>query len=401
MRRLRLGEYGDVTPAQARKRAIASRGLVAMGGDPWAERKATLNAEAAARLDSKRQAAAETYTLRMLIAEWERVSLADRSKSYRTEATRALRVGFAPLLDRPAHAIRRADLQKLLDTMTKAKPGRRVGPPAPPGAPAGQVIARRTRTYGHAMYAWGVRRALVAANPFAETVTEGRDTGRERVLSDAELGEVWRATGKLGWPWGPFFRFLLLTIQREAETAGLQWGELAPDLATWELPGHRTKNGRPHVVHLAEPARAVLRDVPRIAAARRPAVDPAASPHGAQPAALVFTMTGRVPISGFSNAKERLDRLIVAARHEAAAIAGREPAPLVPWRLHDFRRSGVTVMARKGVQVAVADKILNHSQGAIRGVAAVYQRHDFMAEREAAMQLWAAHVLAVADDTES
>jgi len=33
----------------------------------------------------------------------------------------------------------------------------------------------------------------------------------------------------------------------------------------------------------------------------------------------------------------------------------------------------------------VADKILNHQAGTISGVAAVYQRHDFLAERKAAL----------------
>jgi hypothetical protein len=65
--------------------------------------------------------------------------------------------------------------------------------------------------------------------------------------------------------------------------------------------------------------------------------------------------------------------------------------------MHDFRRTGVTVLARKGVRWEVADRLLNHVGGAIRGVAAVYQRHDFLAEREAALATWAAHVLAVGE----
>jgi hypothetical protein len=49
-------------------------------------------------------------------------------------------------------------------------------------------------------------------------------------------------------------------------------------------------------------------------------------------------------------------------------------------------------MARLGVTPHVADKILNHQAGTISGVAAVYQRHDFVAERKAALELWGAHV---------
>jgi hypothetical protein len=36
-------------------------------------------------------------------------------------------------------------------------------------------------------------------------------------------------------------------------------------------------------------------------------------------------------------------------------------------------------------------------EGAIRDVAAVYQRHEFLPERERALHAWARHVLAVAE----
>jgi hypothetical protein len=62
------------------------------------------------------------------------------------------------------------------------------------------------------------------------------------------------------------------------------------------------------------------------------------------------------------------------------------------WRLHDLRRTIVSGMARLGVPPHVADKILNHQAGTISGVAAVYQRHDFLAERKEALDRWGAHV---------
>jgi hypothetical protein len=49
-------------------------------------------------------------------------------------------------------------------------------------------------------------------------------------------------------------------------------------------------------------------------------------------------------------------------------------------------------MARLGVPPHVADKILNHQAGTISGVAAVYQRHDFLAERLEALDRWGVHV---------
>jgi hypothetical protein len=52
----------------------------------------------------------------------------------------------------------------------------------------------------------------------------------------------------------------------------------------------------------------------------------------------------------------------------------------------------VSGMARLGIAPHVADKILNHQAGTISGVAAVYQRHEFLSERRQALDLWAAHV---------
>jgi hypothetical protein len=49
-------------------------------------------------------------------------------------------------------------------------------------------------------------------------------------------------------------------------------------------------------------------------------------------------------------------------------------------------------MARLGIPPHIADKILNHQAGTISGVAAVYQRHDFLAEREEALDRWGVHV---------
>jgi hypothetical protein len=52
-------------------------------------------------------------------------------------------------------------------------------------------------------------------------------------------------------------------------------------------------------------------------------------------------------------------------------------------------------MARLGVPPHVADKILNHQGGTISGVAAVYQRHEFLPQRKDALDLWGAHISAL------
>ena len=50
-----------------------------------------------------------------------------------------------------------------------------------------------------------------------------------------------------------------------------------------------------------------------------------------------------------------------------------------------------------GIPPHVADKLLNHITGSIQGVAAVYQRAEFLPERKRAIEAWAAHVIACAE----
>jgi hypothetical protein len=96
----------------------------------------------------------------------------------------------------------------------------------------------------------------------------------------------------------------------------------------------------------------------------------------------VFSLLGTKPFPGFSRAKRRLDQL--------SGVAG--------WRLHDLRRTCVSRMARLGIARHVADKVLNHQCGTISGVAAVYQRHEFLVERQEALGIWGRHLEKIASD---
>jgi integrase len=90
----------------------------------------------------------------------------------------------------------------------------------------------------------------------------------------------------------------------------------------------------------------------------------------------VFAAPGAKPFQHFAAAKRKLD--------EISGVSG--------WRLHDLRRTCVSGMARLGIAPHVADKVLNHQSGTISGVAAVYQRHEFLLERRVALEQWGTHV---------
>jgi integrase len=213
------------------------------------------------------------------------------------------------------------------------------------------------------MFRWAVRRRRVAASPCAGVWAPGPGAPRERVLSAGEVRDLWRACGEIGYPYGPAVKLLLLTGCRLAEIGELRWEEVDDSGAELHLPGNRVKNHRPHTVFLAPAARAILADVPRI-----------------EGCPFVFSSTGRKPLNGWSNAKDRLEQAM---------------KPRSPWRVHDLRRTAVTGMVELGVPPHVVELMVNHVGGARGGVAGVYNRSEMRAERRAAADRWAAHVAGI------
>src|SRR5215213_8622615 len=67
----------------------------------------------------------------------------------------------------------------------------------------------------------------------------------------------------------------------------------------------------------------------------------------------------------------------------------------VPWRLHNIRRTVATRLAELGVQPHVIEAVLNHVSGHKAGVAGIYNRALYAAEKRQALDLWSEHVRAV------
>ena len=348
-RRVPIGRWGAVTLEKARAAAKGILGNVAAGNDVAADR-------AADRKKKAEEAATAKMTLEKLIQEWESLALAKARKSHRVNAPRAIRSSFAKELKEPASALPRRRAVEVLDAIVES------------GRP---TMAARTLAYGRACYGWGVKRGKVDANPFAGLPVETTSSSRDRVLTEDEVLIIWTAAAGMGWPFGPLFQILLLTVQRRDEVTGMRWSELSADLTVWIIPKERAKNHRSHIVHLAPDVVALLKQAPRFAEGKSD---------------LVFTTTGKTPVSGISKTKAKLEQ-------KAAELwKGAEPMP--HWQLHDFRRTAVTWLAGQGVPPYVCDRLLNHVTGSIQGVAAVYQRQEFLPERKAALEKWAEHVVA-------
>jgi integrase len=344
-KRYTIAEHGDITPDQARDEAIKLRGQIRMGIDPQEEKKVRALPPPKARAFAE---TADDYLRR--VAKTLRPSSAK-------EWTRIIERDVKPAWGaRGIESIARRDVRELVDGIAKR------------GA---EVQANRTLARLKTLFNWAVEQDIIPSSPAAGLRPVAKEVERDRVLSDDEIRWFWSACDRLGWPFGPLFKLLLLTAQRRDEVGTLEWSHLSADGTTWTMPREKSKNDRAHEVQLSPMARTLLQSLPRLSNT------------------FVFTTNGVRPASGFSRAKATLDRLMEAQRREELELAEDAPPAIPGWILHDLRRTAATGMARVNVAPHVVDKILNHVSGSIRGVAAIYNRHSYLDERRAALEAWA------------
>jgi integrase len=337
LRKYTIGPYGRVTLHQARVAAQKVFAAKLEGRDPAAEKRAARRRIVADRVEDL----LETF-------------IAQRLSQNRSggEIARLLRREIGKTwAGRSIHEISKRDVVEVVTPIEQR------------GAP---VAANKALKSIKTFLGWCVGRAVLDQSPAEGVPLPSKEVARDRVLEDNELAHVILAARKLGGPYGGIVELLALTGQRREEVARLQREELDLTRQVWTLPKTRTKNAKVHVVHLSEQSMAMLKR----AGERGP---------------YVFSFLGSKPFSDFSRAKRRLDQL--------SGVTG--------WRLHDLRRTCVSGMARLGIAPHVADKILNHLSGTISGVAAVYQRHEFLAERREALERWGIHVAHIVAEASS
>jgi hypothetical protein len=103
------------------------------------------------------------------------------------------------------------------------------------------VAANRTLAYIRRLFDWAAQRGMIADNPCRGIRPPGREQDRDRVLSDVELAQLWRACDDLGGPFSLIVKLLILTGQRRTEVSDMVWHEIDLGGRTWVMPpGART-----------------------------------------------------------------------------------------------------------------------------------------------------------------
>ncbi len=289
-------------------------------------------------------------------------------RTYNTHKSNVERWLIPVLGKKSLSAISRRDITEVLDRIPSGKPA----------LPRNVFVLLRT------IFNWAIGRGELEKPPMLGMKVPRAAPERHHILSDDELVVVAATAPKLGPIWGNLVHMLILTGQRLREVAHMEWSELNRAGRLWQIPRSRTKNGRDHVVPLNQAAVATLDGL------AGPDASDYAEPEWPRSGFVFSHMPGK-PISGFSKVKARLDRMLTATV---------EPQ-VRPWRLHDLRRTVATNMQRLGVRFEVTEAILNHVSVTQAAIASVYERHDWLDEKRAALDAWGAKLLSLIESYEA
>ncbi|EPY03231.1 tyrosine-type recombinase/integrase [Magnetospirillum fulvum] len=185
-----------------------------------------------------------------------------------------------------------------------------------------------------------------------------QEQARRRTLTEAELTAAWIGTADMGDLSRDYIRLLMLTGQRRDEVRLMDWSEVDLAAALWTIPAVRYKTNIAQAVPLSSQAMTILR---------------ARWAEGATGPVLLGRGDGK-PFNGTLNALRRL-RVLVGGKGD--------------FTLHDIRRTLRTGLARLGVDETTAELVIGHVP---QGIVKVYDQHDRMDERRAALQQWADHL---------
>jgi integrase len=309
-----IARVGQIPLAEARAKAKEWTEAAALKRDPAEEAR-----KAKAALDARK-----------IFGELAEVFIARHIRKQRraADSEREIRNWVLPKLGkRPLAEITRKDIAHLIGEIRDR--------PAP-------MLAHNVFGHIRRFYSWLLSQPefedLVAVSPCDRIKAKdliGEKHHRQRVLKDEELRAVWKATDTLGYPWGYFYKLLLLTGCRKTEASDARWGEFDFKARLWTIPPERFKSDRVHLIPLSPDAATLLADMPR----------------WTEGDFLFSTNQGRIPINSFSKAKTRLDTLV-------AAELGRVPEP---WVIHDIRRTVRTRLSALRIPSEVAEMVIGHS----------------------------------------
>ena len=344
--RATIGSYPATSLAAARGKALESRGHVEEGRDP----RLVLAGQASTGI-----------TIAGLVAAY----LADPEKAAlrsHNEVARRLSRNVLPIIGEVRLAeFRRRDARNVTDAILRR---------------GSRTEATRVFEDLRAIIRWAVENEYLEANPLDGMGKPAEGTSSNRVLSGAEITQLWNALPHAlarSKQCQTIIKLCLVTAQRVGEVAGIVRFELDLKAREWQLPGSRTKNGHAHVVPLSHLAIELIEEALADAGQGEPLF-----PCGNR--SLPPIAVARTILRGNEISDERpLGRFGIA-----------------PWSAHDLRRTALTNMARLGVAPIVLGHVANHRTTTRAGVTlAVYSHYAYDSEKREALDRWSRALSAI------
>jgi integrase len=209
-----------------------------------------------------------------------------------------------------------------------------------------------------AMSRWYAKRSDNYIPPLAPGMASlYHNEAKSRILTDAELRQVWLTAEKRNDNFSTLVRLLLLTAQRLGKVTAMRWDEVRDGV--WHIPAEAGEKGTGGELALPEIALAVINGRPRM---------------GFNPYVLSARDGGHLTTGG------RVKNLFDNA------------CGVTDWSLHDLRRTARSLMSRAGVQPHIAEKVLGH---AVQGVEKIYDRHDYKEPKAQALAALAALITSI------
>ena len=364
-RRLTLGQYPDLSLAEARAKAAQAAELHKQGVDPGQKKLVEL-------VEYRTSPTFEEAVVSYL--EW-----AEKNKKSWREDERMLRTEFVPHLGRAKIGdIRRKQVVALLDDKAKTAP----------------VQANRLLAVIRKMFNFCVEREILDATPLVKMKNVAKEKTRERSLNRHEL--LWfllRLTEPTITQNTRFALLLsLMLAQRSGRIVQMRWIDIDLEDAIWDRSGQFEKNNNPIAIPLSEGVLSILKYLRERQVQKVVANDPerwAKSQVLPSPGQYVFPgrwLTKPQTQPSLNRAMRRFYDTYVKDKDRVEEesllrIAEDYPRPTV----HDLRRSATTHMSRQGLGKDVRSRILNHKD---LSVDAIYDRYAYFDEKAVALGEW-------------